>query len=152
MQAWTSSPSAGASVTPNPISRCGSTPTCSGTMTARPLRPSTRHFANRLGSNWVAKDTVCSLGRMSKILVSLPFCRLGTLGRGVLNARSARSVFPQAPTVGFERNELATADLLAAKVDAQVSDSTAAIYMGRQNPRLAAMSPDKVFHPIYVAI
>ena len=24
--------------------------------------------------------------------------------------------------------------------------------MGRQNARLAAMSPDKVFHPIYVAI
>ena len=44
------------------------------------------------------------------------------------------------------------AQMLAGKLDAQVSDSTAAIYMGRQNPRLAAMSPDKVFHPIYVAI
>jgi ABC-type amino acid transport substrate-binding protein len=68
-------------------------------------------------------------------------------------------MFTQATPVGFESNELATADLLAGKVDAQVSDSTAAIYMGRQNPRLAAMSPstwsrpgDKVFHPIYVAI
>jgi len=62
--------------------------------------------------------------------------------RGGLNDRFAHNMFTQ----------LATADLLAGKVDAQVSDSTAAIYMGRQNPRLAAMSPDKVFHPIYVAI
>ena len=72
--------------------------------------------------------------------------------RGGLNDRFAHNMFTQATPVGFESNELATADLLAGKVDAQVSDSTAAIYMGRQNPRLAAMSPDKVFHPIYVAI
>src|SRR5262245_62571127 len=72
--------------------------------------------------------------------------------RGGLNDRFAHNMFTQATPVGFESNELATADLLAGKVDAQVSDSTAAIYMSRQNPRLAAMSPDKVFHPIYVAI
>ena len=72
--------------------------------------------------------------------------------RGGLNDRFAHNMFTQATPVGFDSNELATADLLAGKLDAQVSDSTAAIYMGRQNPRLAAMSPDKVFHPIYVAI
>ena len=72
--------------------------------------------------------------------------------RGGLNDRFAHNMFTQATPVGFDSNELATADLLAGKLDAQVSDSTAAIYMGRQNPRLVAMSPDKVFHPIYVAI
>ena len=61
-------------------------------------------------------------------------------------------MFKQATPTGFASNELATADLLAGKVDAQVSDSTAAIYMARQNPGLAAMSPDNVFHPVYVAM
>jgi ABC-type amino acid transport substrate-binding protein len=56
------------------------------------------------------------------------------------------------PTTGFESNELATADLLDGKVDAQVSDSTAAIYMARQNPRLSAMSPENVINPVYVAM
>ena len=42
--------------------------------------------------------------------------------------------------------------MLAGKVDAQVSDSTAAIYMSRQNSRLAAMNPENLFHPVYVAI
>ena len=72
--------------------------------------------------------------------------------RGGLNDRVAHLIFTRATPVGFESNELAPGDLLAGRVDAQVSDSTAAIYMGRQNARLAAMSPDKVFHPIYVAI
>jgi len=72
--------------------------------------------------------------------------------RGGLNDRFAHNMFTRATPVGFESNELATADLLAGRVDAQVADSTAAIYMGRQKPGLAAMSPDKVFHPIYVAI
>jgi cyclohexadienyl dehydratase len=72
--------------------------------------------------------------------------------RGGLNDRFAHNMFTRATPTGFDTNELATADLLAGKVDAQVADSTAAIYMGRQNPRLTAMSPDKVFHPIYVAI
>ena len=53
--------------------------------------------------------------------------------RGGLNDRFAHNMFTQATPVGFESNELATADLLAGQVDAQVSDSTAAIYMGRQN-------------------
>jgi ABC-type amino acid transport substrate-binding protein len=47
---------------------------------------------------------------------------------------------------------MATADLLAGKVDAQVQDSTAAVYRARVDPRLAAMSPQDVFNPVYVAI
>jgi hypothetical protein len=61
-------------------------------------------------------------------------------------------MFKQATPTGFESNELTTAALLDGKVDAQVSDSTAAIYMARQNPRLSAMSPDKVLNPVYVAM
>jgi cyclohexadienyl dehydratase len=69
-----------------------------------------------------------------------------------LNDRFANTMFKQATPTGFDSNELATADLLAGKVDAQVSDSTAGIYMARQNPSLAAMSPDNVFNPVYVAM
>ena len=72
--------------------------------------------------------------------------------QGGLNDRFANTMFKQAAPVGFATNELATADLLAGKVDAQVSDSTAAIYMARQDPRLAAMTPDTVFNPVYVAM
>jgi cyclohexadienyl dehydratase len=72
--------------------------------------------------------------------------------RGGLNDRFANTMFKQATPTGFDSNELATADLLAGKVDAQVSDSTAAIYMSRQNSRLAAMSPENLFNPVYVAI
>jgi cyclohexadienyl dehydratase len=72
--------------------------------------------------------------------------------KGGLNDRFANTMFKQATPTGFESNELATADLLAGKVDAQVSDSTAALYLARQDPRLAAMSPDDVFNPVYVAI
>jgi cyclohexadienyl dehydratase len=72
--------------------------------------------------------------------------------KGGLNERFANTMFKQATPTGFASNELATADLLGGKVDAQVSDSTAAAYMARQDPRLAAMSPDRVFDPVYVAI
>jgi cyclohexadienyl dehydratase len=72
--------------------------------------------------------------------------------KGGLNERFANTMFKQAMPTGFASNELATADLLDGKVDAQVSDSTAAIYMARQNRRLAAMSPDHVFDPVYVAM
>jgi cyclohexadienyl dehydratase len=72
--------------------------------------------------------------------------------RGGLNDRFANTMFKQATPTGFDSNELATADLLAGKVDAQVADSTAAIYMSRQNSRLAAMSPENLFNPVYVAI
>ena len=69
-----------------------------------------------------------------------------------MNDRFAHNMFTQATPVGFESNELATTDPRRQGRCAGLQDSTAAIYMGRQNPRLAAMSPDKVFHPIYVAI
>jgi cyclohexadienyl dehydratase len=72
--------------------------------------------------------------------------------KGGLNDRFANTEFKQATPAGYASNELATADLLAGKIDAQVQDSTAALYMGRQNPKLAAMSPDKIFNPVYVAI
>ena len=72
--------------------------------------------------------------------------------KGGLNDRFANTMFKQATPIGFASNELATADLIAGKVDAQVSDSTAALYMARQDSRLAAMSPDNVFNPVYVAI
>ena len=72
--------------------------------------------------------------------------------KGGLNEQFANTRFKQATPVGFASNALAIADLLDGKVDAQVSDSTAAIYMARQDRRLAAMSPDHVFDPVYVAI
>jgi cyclohexadienyl dehydratase len=72
--------------------------------------------------------------------------------QGGLNDRFANTMFKQAAAVGYASNELATADLLAAKVDAQVSDSTAAIYLERQNPKLHAMARYQVFNPVYVAM
>jgi cyclohexadienyl dehydratase len=72
--------------------------------------------------------------------------------QGGLNDRFANTMFKQAMPVGYASNELATADLLAGKVDAQVSDSTAAIYLERQNPRLHAMAKFQVFNPIHVAM
>lgn len=72
--------------------------------------------------------------------------------RGGLNDHFANTQFKQATPAGYPSNELATADLLAGKVDAQVQDSTAAIYRERIDPRFAAMSPGNVFNPVYVAI
>jgi cyclohexadienyl dehydratase len=72
--------------------------------------------------------------------------------QGGLNDRFAHADFKQATPVGFASNELATADLIAGKVDAQVQDSTAAVFMAHKDPRLAAMAPDNIFHPVYVAI
>ena len=72
--------------------------------------------------------------------------------KGGLNDRFANTMFKQAASVGFESNELATADLVSGKVDAQVSDSTAAIYIARKDSRIAAMSPENIFNPVYVAM
>jgi cyclohexadienyl dehydratase len=72
--------------------------------------------------------------------------------RGGLNDHFANTRFKQATPTGYPSNELATADLLAGKVDAQVQDSTAAIYRGRIDPRFTAMAPENVFNPVYVAI
>jgi len=72
--------------------------------------------------------------------------------KGGLNESFAKTMFKQATPAVFDSNALATADLLAGKVDAQVADSTAAIYMARQDGRIAAMDPGNVFNPVYVAI
>jgi len=72
--------------------------------------------------------------------------------KGGLNESFAKTMFKQAMPAVFDSNALATADLLAGKVDAQVADSTAAIYMARQDGRIAAMDPGNVFNPVYVAI
>lgn len=72
--------------------------------------------------------------------------------KGGLNETFAKTMFKEASPAGYESNALATADLLAGKVDAQVADSTAAIYLARQDPRIVAMDPGHVFNPVYVAI
>jgi len=77
---------------------------------------------------------------------------VGTYNRGGLNDRFANTEFKRATPAGYPSNELATADLLAGVVEAQVQDSTAAVYLSRQNPKLAAMAPENVFHPVFVAI
>ena len=72
--------------------------------------------------------------------------------RGGLNDRFANTRFKQAAPTGFPSNALAFADLLAGKVDAQVANSTSAVYLASKDPRVAAMSPQNVFDPVYVAI
>jgi cyclohexadienyl dehydratase len=72
--------------------------------------------------------------------------------KGGLNETFAKARFKQATPVAFDSNQLATSDLLSGKVDAQVADSTAALYTARQDPRIAAMDPTNVFNPVYVAI
>jgi len=75
-----------------------------------------------------------------------------TYNKGGLNDRFANTMFGQATPAGFASNEEATAALIAGTVDAQVSDSTAAIYMAKNDSRLAVMDPEHVFNPVYVAI
>jgi cyclohexadienyl dehydratase len=72
--------------------------------------------------------------------------------KGGLNETFAKARFKLATPVAFDSNQLATSDLLSGKVDAQVADSTAALYTARQDPRIAAMDPTNVFNPVYVAI
>jgi cyclohexadienyl dehydratase len=72
--------------------------------------------------------------------------------KGGLNETFANTMFKQATPVAFDSNQLATNDLRAGKVDAQVADSTAALYVARQDTRIAAMDPTNVFNPVYVAI
>ena len=75
-----------------------------------------------------------------------------TYNKGGLNDRFANTEFKQATPVGFASNEEATAALLAGSVDAQVSDSTAAIFLARNDPRIAVMDLAHVFNPVYVAV
>jgi cyclohexadienyl dehydratase len=92
------------------------------------------------------KDKYGSLADLDKPGVRIAY------NKGGLNDRFANTEFKVATPAGYPSNELATADLLAGTVDAQVQDSTAAVYLGRQDARLAAMAPENVFHPVYVAI
>jgi cyclohexadienyl dehydratase len=92
------------------------------------------------------KDKYKSLADLDKPGLKIAY------NKGGLNDRFANTEFKQATPAGYASNELATADLLAGTVDAQVQDSTAAVYMSRQNPQLAAMAPENIFHPVYVAI
>lgn len=92
------------------------------------------------------KDRFKSLPDLDKPGIKIAF------NIGGLNDRFAHTEFKMAAPVGYPSNKLATADLLDEKVDAQVQDSTAAVYMGRNDPRLTAMSPDDVFHPVHVAM
>jgi cyclohexadienyl dehydratase len=71
---------------------------------------------------------------------------------GGLNDRFAKTRFKNATPAGFPSNELAFADLVAGKVDAQVADSTSAVYLAAKDSRVVAMSPQNVFDPVYVAI
>ena len=71
---------------------------------------------------------------------------------GGLNERFAKARFKNATPTGFASNELAFADLVAGKVDAQVADSTSAVYLAAKDPRVVAMNPQNVFDPVYVAI
>jgi len=72
--------------------------------------------------------------------------------RGGLNETFAKNMFKQATPTGFDSNASATAALIDGSVDAQVADSTAALYMARQDARIAVMDPANVFNPVYVAI
>jgi cyclohexadienyl dehydratase len=92
------------------------------------------------------KDRFKSLSDLDKPGIKIAF------NIGGLNDRFAHTEFKLATPAGYPSNKLATADLLDGKVDAQVQDSTAAVYMGRNNPRLTAMAPDDVFHPVHVAM
>ena len=71
---------------------------------------------------------------------------------GGLNDRFAKTRFKNATATGFASNALAFADLVDSKVDAQVADSTSAVYLAAKDPRVVAMSPQNVFDPVYVAI
>jgi cyclohexadienyl dehydratase len=93
----------------------------------------------------VDKERFKALADLDKPDVRIAF------NKGGLNDRFANTEFKQAARIGYPDNVLATADLLAGKVDAQVQDSTAAIYRARINPEVTAMSPENVFNPVYVA-
>ena len=61
--------------------------------------------------------------------------------KGGLNETFAKTNFKQATPVAFDSNALATVDLLAGKVDAQVADSTAAVYMATPDTLIFTVDP-----------
>lgn len=71
---------------------------------------------------------------------------------GGLNERFAKVRFKNAAPAGYASNELAFTDLIDGKADAQVADSTSAVYLAAKDPRVVVMNPQNVFDPVYVAI
>ncbi len=71
---------------------------------------------------------------------------------GGLNERFAKVRFKNATPTGYASNELAFADLIDGKADAQVADSTSAVYLAAKDPRVVVMNLQNVFDPVYVAI
>jgi cyclohexadienyl dehydratase len=92
------------------------------------------------------KDRFTSISELDKPGLKIAY------NKGGLNETFAKTMFKQATPVGFDSNASATAALLDGSVDAQVSDSTAALYMARQDARIAVMDPTHIFNPVYVAI
>src|SRR3984957_933141 len=92
------------------------------------------------------KDRFKSIAELDKPGIKIAF------NKGGLNETFAKSMFKQATPTAFDSNALATAALLDGSVDAQVADSTAAVYMARQDAHIAVMDPANVFNPVYVAI
>jgi len=92
------------------------------------------------------KDRLKSVSELDKPGIKIAY------NRGGLNETFAKNMFKQATPTGFDSNASATAALIDGNVDAQVADSTAALYMARQDARIAVMDPANVFNPVYVAI
>jgi len=92
------------------------------------------------------KDRFKSVSELDKPGIKIAY------NRGGLNETFAKNMFKQATPTGFDSNASATAALIDGNVDAQVADSTAALYMARQDARIAVMDPANVFNPVYVAI
>ena len=92
------------------------------------------------------KDHFTSISDLDKPAIKVAY------NKGGLNETFATTMFKQATPVGFDTNVLATAALLDGSVDAEVSDSTAALYMARQDARIAVMDPTNIFNPVFVAI
>ena len=72
--------------------------------------------------------------------------------QGGLNDRFVHANFHAATPTGYVTNVLATADLLAGKVDAQCFDSVPALYMAHKDPRLTVVDPQHPSTPIYAAM
>jgi len=94
----------------------------------------------------VDKDRFNSISELDKPGIKIAY------NKGGLNESFAKSMFKQATPTAFDSNALATAALLDGNVDAQVADSTAALYMARRDARIAVMDPANIFNPVYVAI
>ncbi|HEX4407534.1 MAG TPA: transporter substrate-binding domain-containing protein [Xanthobacteraceae bacterium] len=72
--------------------------------------------------------------------------------QGGVNDRFVHANFKAATPVGFTSNALATPALIAGEADAQVSDSTAALYNAKHDPRLALIDAAHPVDPLYLAV